>query len=541
MKNSKKLLSLIACLSLLSSCNGDRIGKRYCPINPDISTPTPEPTPSETVEELNKELFENYAIINSSNSLIGFKDNIPDEYLNLETIIVPENINDKTITGLQSTTTSPFERFTKIRIIKLPSTILNIICGWGEDEISSPFYKLEHLENIEVDLDNKWYYSKGNCLIRRNWKFDTDGNRVPNNRYELLCGWGDVEIPEEITDILSYRLANDSSITSIKFNSNLSSSNVSTDAFRYLDNLNKIDLNGNTNFKLEGNVLYSNNNIYGAYDEVEIPSSLSSFSLYAYTSISSVKLHASVNNFSPNCFVKLPKLSKIDLNGNTKCSLEGNCLYFQETIYALYNDVTIPKSITVLSIPNFLSVTSINLHDNVKSISNFDNLKIKSIYIPASVTYLQYDTFKSCKELVNIEIDPGNYYWKTKDNVVYRKSADNRFIFACGDAIIPDDLTSDFESNDYLTFAYCPSVRSLTIHNKFTYLKTTSFSKLNEDFKTLNFAGTIAEFKQRKFKYEESADFSFYDQFKKYSSITVNFYNNTGSTVDTYKMSELEN
>ena len=105
MKNKKKILSLIACLSLLSSCNKTNPSNKSCSVTNSTPTtvnptPTPEHIPSKSDEELNKELFENYAIINSSNSLIDFKDNIPEEYLNLKILIIPETVNNVKLTSI---------------------------------------------------------------------------------------------------------------------------------------------------------------------------------------------------------------------------------------------------------------------------------------------------------------------------------------------------------------------------------------------------------------------------------------------------------
>ena len=95
MKTKKRVLSTILSLSslLLVGCNKTSPSSSSCSVK--TSTPTSvNPTPTKTVEELNKELFENYAITTENSSidgtlnLSGFKDDIPEEYLNLETIII---------------------------------------------------------------------------------------------------------------------------------------------------------------------------------------------------------------------------------------------------------------------------------------------------------------------------------------------------------------------------------------------------------------------------------------------------------------------
>lgn len=47
--------------------------------------------------------------------------------------------------------------FTKVEVIKIPSTINNILQYNDDFHILSPFLQLPNLKNIEVDKDNEIY------------------------------------------------------------------------------------------------------------------------------------------------------------------------------------------------------------------------------------------------------------------------------------------------------------------------------------------------------------------------------------------------
>ena len=482
MKAKKRVLSTILSLSsiLLVGCNKKTTSSSSCSITTSTPTiestpePTPEPTPSKTVEELNKELFENYAITKENVSsekgtyLTGFKDSIPEQYLNLETIIIPEKIGDISLDYISSGTSNSnnvFTIFSKVKTIKIPSTLKTIYTNPNGD-FATAFTNLPTLESIEVDSNNPWYYTKGNCLIQRDWETNSVTlERTLKGTFTLKCGWGDVEIPEEIISTIDNAFNNNSSITSVKLHSKI---NITNKAFKYLDKLNNIDLNGTTAFEIENNVMYNKNS----------------------------------------------------------------------TIYGAWGFVTIPSSITTLNISGFSSVTNIVLNDTVTTLSDFafSGTKIKTLLIPASVISIPNNVFDKVTDIENIEIDYRNAQYYVTNNVILVKNT-KAFIYAWGDAIIPDDKLN-FNT---VSFGYCYSLTSLTLHNKITDVNNLSFSSIHTDnFKILNYKGTISEFKTE----VGSSSYSLYDLLKKYTTITVNFLKDDGKggwSIDkSYKMSELE-
>ena len=340
MKNKKKILSLIACLSLLSSCNKNSPSSSLSS-NATTSTvsSTVTPTPSKTVEELNKELFENYAIFTNTSDgslrLDGFKNEIPNELLNLETIIIPEAINEKALTELYNASNGLFNIFQNTKTIKISSNVKYIYYSTNTSNTlsSSPFVNLPNLENIEVDSNNQLYYSKGNCLIKKE-------NNI------IICGWKDVEIPEEVTTLRGLAFSNNQSITTIKLNSQL-------------------------------------DNVY-------------------YESSSSSKYYNSYTSFK-----NLDNLISIDIGDNTKFRTSGNVLYnLNNNIIAAWGDVTLSEeaNIKVINLRDFTSITSVIISNSVDTITSyaFANTKIKTLIIPENVMYISGDSLQEMKYLESI-------------------------------------------------------------------------------------------------------------------------------------------
>ena len=493
MKAKKRVLSTILSLSsiLLVGCNKNISSSSSCSITTSTPTiestpePTPEPTPSKTVEELNKELFDNYAILGTNKvTIIGFRDTIPEEYLNLETIIIPEKIegNEYTIKEIQNIKGGLFSKFSKVKTIKIPSTITSILTlnSGSSSYESSPFVNLPNLENIEVDSENKWYFSKSNCLIELESEW-VEGVQTSKGTYKVICGWKNVEIPDEITTIRSYGFSYNTSITSIKLNSGLTL--VGEQGLTYLPNLTNIDLNGNTNFAL-------------------------------------------IENDSYKVFY--------DLKSNR--------------IWWATGDVIVPENVTRFEMKGFSNVTSVKLHDKVTIlyINCINGTKIKSLSIPASANAIYASSFAGVNE-INLTISPDNNHFNLKDNVLYfnisEGTSSGNLTYAYNDAIIPDEIITLGSYN----FRYCQALSSLTLHNNFQTVSTTAFNLISsEKFNAIKFKGTVAQFKTKKFTSTGSnIPYSLYDCLKQYPSLTVNFLEDDGSgnwsTIkETHIMSEIE-
>ena len=465
MRNSKKLLSLIACLSLLSSCNKKNISSSLCPVTDSTLTtvnPTPEPVPTKTVEELNKELFENYAIVENNTvgdtgglRLLGFQENIPEEYLNLDTLIIPETINENNLTALATIDNGLFGKFSKVEIIKLSKTISSISL-MSSNEQSSPFTFLPNLKNIIVDPDNQYYEvpetedgKSSNLLFAKDGKW-------------IVCGWKDVIIPEKITSITSNAFNSNLSVTSITLHSQVNY--IHKTSFQYIDNLTKIDLNGNGRYKIDKNtnILYSGSTIYAAWGEVTIPDSITSLSLDGFSSVTKVTLHegvttlpdnafrstkitsldipASVTSISQSAFNGLTEITNITIGEGSPYESSKSVILLKESyglIYA-FGDAILPDDKTAYAGTNFeycYSLTSLTVTNNITfadinsfskiptgksktlnfkgNVIDFKNRRLTSSIVSSSEPTL-YDLFKKYTSVtVNFLKDDGSNTWST--------------------------------------------------------------------------------------------------------------------------------
>ena len=424
MKATKFLSKVFLIFSLigLSSCNKKTTdAPRYCPTVNSTTTPdpTPDPTPTKTVEALNKELFENYAFtrINEDGSLalLDFHDNIPEEYLNLETIIIPEKIGNYTLVELGGCEKGTFNKFSKVKVVKIPSTIKTIN---NTEPDSNVFKTLVNLEKIEVAGDNDIFEvptnDKGestNCLYNKEDK-------------EIVHGWKNVEIPKSVAEINNNPFQNNPSITSIKLHANVKA----LGEFRYMDNLENVDPNGNTNFIIEDgtNLLHNGNQIFAAWGDVKIPESIySGLNFSGFSSITSIKIYDNYLIFSAFDFKNLPKLTNIDYTGSYAHN-NGNCIYSDSgEIYAAWGEVTIPDSIDSFSLEGFESVTSVKLNKNV---SNLDTT-----------------AFTNLPNLSSIELNENEMYKVLSDEkggCLYDSYSGSDIYAAWGEVTIPDSITS---------------------------------------------------------------------------------------------------
>ena len=511
MKNKKKILSLIACLSLLSSCNKSVPSISSC----SVTTSTAKPTPSKTVEELNKELFENYAIIekdvdtsSKGNYLNGFKENIPEEYLKLETLIIPENIHGEIIENISNTIRNGmFQQFSNLKNIIIPSTIKAIFSNSISSTLSSPFMNLPNLENIKVENNDNFYVS-GNCLIRK-------GEQEDRSDDEIICGWGEVILPEFVSKLDNYVFAENSSITKITLNTKLNEINKYT--FRRLEKLANIDTGDNTMYFVKDNALYSettvNPTFYTAWSNAKITgvfssitfnycysltsvdlsqcSELKSFSSegFQYTAIEELTIPSTVTRLEKNNFKYMDKLKKItieDTDSVFKVEPGTNCLYDSSKlnitnntpIIAGWGDVKVPSPIKKLLNSDFLgnaSITSITLHKEVDTISGQPNSPSNS-----SDPFRGINRNRELEDYFKLYVEEGNPTFKMKDNcLVTNYDSDDETALL----VFPD-------TNGAISFP--DSVRIVNLFNSnFTEICNSS------DIKSLNFNDNIKELNPR--------------------------------------------
>lgn len=480
MKKKLSFIPLLMALCMLASCNKKIITSSNCSASvPTISTVTPTPTP-ETINPFDYAVFStrndsNLDLVKGTLALNDFSSSLTEEMREkIEEVVIPDEIDGKKITYIYNN--QIFKGFTNLKKIHISKNIVYI--GSNGALLSSPFCYLPNLEEISVDKDNDLFYVKGNCLIRKEWNGINNQIVLTGNNY-VLCGWKDVEIPNEIIYINNFNFANNESITSIKLNPNLT--NLGIYSFRYLNNLNNIDLNGNTNFKInEGeNILYSGQNIYAAWGKCKIPDSITSIATtnnnsLEYTNIEYVDLNK-VTTIGDNCF-RYTKLKRIYLpetvtsvvrtsfaylknleeiivsNSNTTYYTMNNILFktSNDLIICGWKDVVLPESTSILPGNAFsynLSITSLTLTKNVQQITHYISSDLRSS------RFYDINYGRKLKDFFKLYVVEDNPYFKYENNILYQVNSNSSLTYLTsfpdesGTIIIPAMLKTITENN----------------------------------------------------------------------------------------------
>ena len=437
MKNKKKILSLIACLSLLSSCNKTTPSSSSC----SITTSTPTSNNEDEIIDFTK-VFNVANTTNTSDSTYAIS-STKDEYkTKLKEVIIPKEINGIKVTGIYA---DAFKDCINITSITLSENIDYIY--YTSSQTSSPFSNLPNLMNITVNSNNPNFYVEGNCLIEKVSSINSStGEKELTGELRLICGFNNnVTIPEDVTTIRSYAFSKNLTIKTIKLHSNINSSNFSDNSvFSYIDNLEDIDLNGLTTYTKKGNCIYNDKvtSPIAAWKDVDYPSgsNITSFYLGTYSSVTSVTIHDNISQISSRAIastkiksITIPKsvntISSISLrfsaelneiiveDGNPNFYVEGNCLIQNAStgklIVAAYGDVVIPDYIT--SIENeflcFYSITSIKLNKNITSLSSKTDY-MSNAYDP----FRGINDYKTVDNYFKLYVDEENPIFRMKDN-----------------------------------------------------------------------------------------------------------------------------
>lgn len=468
MKNKRKIASLFSCLLLLSSCVKKVDDSSNCPIT--NSTPITPITPDNPdVEQINPfDYAVTYTNIGSDMTLKGslsisrFSNDLTSEMREKITeIAFPETIDGVKLASISSS--AIFDGFTNLKRIFIPKTI-SWIYSTDVTPSNSIIYKLPNIESIKVDENNEYYYTKGNCLIQRGYDLDRYGNRDFNDKYLVLCGWKDVEIPDEVTALQDYTFSSNYSISSIKLNPNITS--ISSNALKFISNMEKaIDLNGNTNFISENNCLLDSNRttLYHASGDIIYPN-FTTFSLVGFSNVTSVVIPNSVTDFATNpvagtkiksihipasvtSFGEYPnqfannsyyiETVTIDEN-NPKYAASGNCIYDKtnNTFVDGVGECVIPENITALSSSTFTN-----------------HYSLKSITIPKTMKSIHEYFIGGCnkgreiKDYVKIIVDEDNPVIKWESNCLVQISGSTKTVKIAypdldGNVISPSTATS---------------------------------------------------------------------------------------------------
>ncbi len=170
--------------------------------------------------------------------------------------------------------------------------------------------------------------------------------------------------------------------------------------------------------------------------------------------------------------------------------------------------VEIPNTVTMLGEGAFADCTALSSISLSNSILMIDNLTFKdctsltSITIPKSVVELTNQAFYGCKNLSEILVDEGNYYFASKDGVLFDNTY--TYLYCCpagktGDYAIPSTVTTignlsfsncklltsisipnSVSKIEYAAFEYCSSLTSLAIPNSVTKIESGTFMECSK-------------------------------------------------------------
>ena len=192
------------------------------------------------------------------------------------------------------------------------------------------------------------------------------------------------------------------------------------------------------------------------------------------------------------------------------------------------HDIYIADSVKIIETGAFGDcdyIQSINLGNGVETIETGafsgsgyapnGDASTMSLYIPASVTNIEYSAFSSLASLTDIVVSSDNKYYTSFDGVLYTKDKSQLVIYPAGKSetsfVIPNSVTSVTYgacSNSHLTyiefssgiteipiyrFDYCTSLKEVTIPSSVTSIDNLAFLGCNNLDTIYGVAGSYAE------------------------------------------------
>lgn len=307
-----------------------------------------------------------------------------------EEVVVPDSLDGRKITVIGDGAFNSYKKLTSIRLpqeltriasgafayckalkyITIPSKVTSI--GGGA------FFCCGSLEGLEVDENNKVYYSEGDCVVDietktiiigcNNSVIPADATGIAYGAFSDCVGLTDINIPSGVTSIGISAFYGCTGLTSIIIPASVKE--ISLTAFSGCTSLSNVTImNGLT---LIGQEAFS-----------------------GCTSLSSITIPESVTDIGWATFQFCSGLTslKVDENNATYYS-EGNCIMEKASKNLLYGCKTsaIPSDVKAISINAFRGCSGLT-----------------SITIPASVERIDTDAFMNCDNLATIYAEQGSY------------------------------------------------------------------------------------------------------------------------------------
>lgn len=310
---------------------------------------------------------------------------------------------------------SCFRKCTSITSITLPHTIDNI----GRFAICE-LPKLGYCE-IEDDLNNPSIYKvQNNCLY---------------SATQIVCGWGNVTVPDEVTNISDY-----------SFFKNLTLNNVNTN-----------------NHVLE---IWPFAFAYSTLSVLHISSSVTQIYKTAFDCVETLK---DIEIDSDNTFFNIPIEDGVKTNFLMK-NEDSN------TLIVGWGDAIIPSNKPSLFPNDFSSmwsISSLKMNHLISTLPDdcFKGSHIKELYITPSLSLINSGALYNLQNLEKITVDENNRYFKVENNCLIDKSTNNVIVTAGGDITIPSGVQAIQEG------AIPCNIHSLTLNNDLVELKNGIFQE----------------------------------------------------------------
>ena len=157
----------------------------------------------------------------------------------------------------------------------------------------------------------------------------------------------------------------------------------------------------------------------------------------------------------------------------------GNNAFYQMDIVTVTNPSTL-KTIGLTAFYRCHQLERINFPNGMTSIGNsvtghgpfYECTSLKAIYIPASLTFINSDTFLRCYSLTSIVVDPANPKYDSRDNCnAIIETATNKLWYGCQTTVIPDGVKTVAQ----FAFEYQHNLKSIRISNTVNHFEISVF------------------------------------------------------------------
>ena len=382
----------------------------------------------------------------------------------------------------------------------------------------SSFYGCENLQTVKFSntlksIDNSSFYR---CHKLNNVNLPQSLSYMGNHVFSFCYSLEKIVIPDGVKNLYTGCFLGSTNLKEITLPANLEK--IESNVFANCYGLEKINLNSsNENFIIQDGNLYDKNK-----ETLYFVSSNNVKDLEEYTIEEGVKnvIGGAVARLRKLKVLNLPSsLKTIDFNwiigntveriniaeGNSNYSSDGVNIYEDENTTLVFS-ISKEKSFTVRqgikkierdAFARCTNMESITLNDDLEEIGQeaFNNTKIKEIYIPASVTYLN-PIFIYGNSMDKIEIDPQNQNYTSDDKFIYNKNKTKivRYYKNDSSVVIPDGVeivdTYGFHNKSNLNqitisstvielnqcFQYCTALTSITIPSNVEKISSSCFN-----------------------------------------------------------------